>query len=91
VTKAYGLTDEGMDFFRYPDVADPRAYLAEYHARMNSMPLDADARMRVVEEGVRAFELNIDLTDELAADFGITGPGEEEADRILRELAAEHP
>ena len=89
--KAYGLTDDGVAFYKFDDIADPRAYLGEYHARMNSMPLDAATRAAVVEEGNKAFSLQIDFTDELAADLGITGPGEEEAERVLSELAADHP
>lgn len=91
MAKAYGLTGEGMEFYRFPGIPDPRAYLGEYHARMNSMPIDDATKALVVEEGNVAFSLQIDLTDELAADLGITGPGEEEAERVLNELAAEHP
>lgn len=89
--KAYGLTGPGTDFYRFPDVADPRGYLAAYHERLNSMPLDEETRRLVIEEGSRAFGLTIDLSDELAAEFGITGPSEEEADALLRKLAEEHP
>lgn len=89
--KTYGLDEEGMDFYRFPRIPDPKAYLGEYHARMNSMPLGEEHKQKVVDEGSLAFQLQIDLTDELAAEFGITGPSEEEADRLLRSLAAEHP
>jgi heme oxygenase len=91
VRKAYGLEDQGMDFVRYPDVADPRAYLGEYHARMNSMPLDEAGVTAVVDEANRAWALQISFTDELAIDFGIVGPGEEETEKFLQELAADHP
>lgn len=89
--RAYGLENEGTAFYRYDGIPDPRAYLGEYHARMNSMPLGEAERGRIVEEGNRAFQLQIDLVDELAADFGLVGPGEEETERILQELTAEHP
>lgn len=88
--RAYGLTDEGTAFYRYP-VGDSRAYLRSYHERMNSMPLDEDQRNSVIEEGSRAFQHQIDFVDELASDLGITGPSEEEAERILAELAEQHP
>lgn len=91
MTRAYGLEHEGMEFYRFADIADPRAYLGDYHARMDSMPIDGRTKARVVEEGNRAFALQIELTDELASDLGITGPGAEEAERVLSELAAEHP
>ena len=88
--RAYGFTDQGMEFARYPKVADPRAYLGEYHTRMNSMPLDDAAKQQVVDEANRAWQYQIDFTDELAADFGITAT-EEEAEQLMAELAAEHP
>jgi heme oxygenase (biliverdin-producing, ferredoxin) len=89
--KAYGLTGDGVAFYKFDGIADPRAYLGSYHERMNSMPLDDATRALVVEEGNRAFSLQIDFTDELAADLGIADPGAEEAERVLGELAAEHP
>lgn len=88
--KAYEFTDEGLEFCRYDKIVDPRAYLGEYHGRMNSMPLDAAGKQKVVDEANRAWQLQIDFTDELASDFGITAT-EEEAERLMAELAAEHP
>lgn len=88
--RAYGLTDEGTAFYRYP-VEDPRAFLASYHQKMNSMPIDDAMYELVVVEGSRAFGHQIDFVDELGRDFGITGPGEEETERIIAELSAEHP
>jgi heme oxygenase len=88
--KAYGVEEQGMEFYRYDKVSDPRAYLGEYHARMNSMPLDAAGKKRVVDEANGAWQLQIDFTDELAASFEIPGLSEEEIERFLSELAAEH-
>jgi heme oxygenase len=88
--RAYGFEDQGTAFARYDKIADPRAYLGEYHARMNSMPLDDAAKQNVVDEANRAWQHQIDFTDELASDFGITAT-EEEAEQLMAELAAEHP
>jgi heme oxygenase len=88
--KAYGFDERGMEFARYPKVSDPRAYLGEYHARMNAMPLDEAAIQRIVDEANRAWQHQIDFTDELADDFGITAT-EEEAEQLMAQLAAEHP
>jgi heme oxygenase len=89
--RAYGLTGEGTEFYRYDDIPDARAYVREYHERMNSMPLDGATADAVVDEANRAWRLQIDLTDELASDLGIAGPDEEETERVLQELAAHHP
>lgn len=87
VTKPFGVTDEGLDFYRYPKVEDPKAYLGQYHARLNSIPIDDAEKDKVAAEGVRAFELNIGLTDELAEDFGIGSVSEKETDEVLKGFA----
>lgn len=90
--KAYGLTsDDGMRFYVYDKIPDPRAYLAEYHARMNSMPLDREQMKAVIDEGSKAFQLQIDFVDELGAQFGIGEISAQETEEILERLTAEHP
>ena len=74
VTSAYDTGENGLEFHRYPDIADGKEYLAGYHTRLDSMPLDAAAIQRVAEEGGIAFKLNIGLTEELAHDFDIKAP-----------------
>lgn len=64
---------DGLDFFRY-DVGEVGPFFADYHQRLNSMPLDLETKQQVVDEGDAAFQLNMDLTDELANDFGIEAP-----------------
>jgi heme oxygenase len=91
VSNPYGVTDEGLAFYQFPDVDDPKSYLGAYHARMNSIPLNDQEKDRVADEGVKAFELNIGLTDELASDFGIATSSKEEADKLVEKLSAEHP
>lgn len=74
VSSAYDTGEDGLEFHRYPDIADGKAYLAGYHKRLDSMPLDESAIQRVADEGGIAFRLNIGLTEELAADFDIKPP-----------------
>jgi heme oxygenase len=66
--------DDGLDFYRFPDIPDVKAFFADYHARMSSLPLDESSRQQVIDEGNRAFQLNMDITDEVAADYGIEAP-----------------
>lgn len=90
--KAYGLTtDDGLRFYLFEHIADPREYLGKYHARMNALPLDDTTKRAVVDEGNRAFQMQIDLVDELGAEFGIGTIDADETERILSDLAAEHP
>jgi heme oxygenase len=91
VTKSFGDSKEGLAFYEFPEVPDPKAYLGTYHARMNSIALDDESKDRVAQEGIRAFQLNINLTDELASEFGIAAPSEEETDKILGDARADHP
>lgn len=88
--KAYG-EDAARDFYAFPAIAEPKAYLREYHVKMNTLPLDDAQKAEVVDEGNRAFALQIDLTTELADDFGIGDPDAAETDEIMDKLAAEHP
>jgi heme oxygenase len=77
VSSAYDLDPEGttgLAFHRYPEVEDPKAFLRAYHQRMDSMPLEATDIERIAAEGGAAFQLNIDLTGELADDFDIKPP-----------------
>lgn len=91
VQNPYGEGERGIAFYTFAEIADSKAYLGAYHARMNSIPLDDEGKDRVADEGVQAFQLNIGLTDELASDFGIAAGSEEEADKLVDELSAEHP
>lgn len=90
LSKAYG-PDVPVAFYDFPDIAEPKEYLGGYHARMNAMKLSDDDVARVVAEGERAFQLQIDLTDELAREFGIGDVSEAETDELMDDLKAQHP
>jgi len=89
LAKAYG-PNVAVEFYSYPDIAEPKEYLRGYHARMNAMTLGDDGVARVVAEGSVAFQLQIDLTDELAAEFGIGAASEAETDQLMDDLKAQH-
>lgn len=88
--KAYG-EDAARDFYAFPDIADPKGYLRQYHGKMNTLPLTDAQKAEIVDEGNRAFALQKELTEELAADFGIGATSEDETNRLMEDLAAEHP
>jgi heme oxygenase len=90
VTKAYG-PDAARAFYAFPDIAEPKAYLGEYHQKMNSLTLDDEQRAAVVDEGNRAFALQIALTEELAGVFGIGTATAHETEALLDDLKAQHP
>lgn len=64
--KSMGLKgSEGLSFFAFPGVSSPNLFKQLYRSRMNSVELTEEERNGVLEEAVRAFELNIQVFDDL--------------------------
>jgi heme oxygenase len=66
--------DRGLSFTDYSAVGEVRPFFATFHARLDALPLDADAKARAVAEADAAFRHNIAFTDELARAFDIAAP-----------------
>ncbi|CAJ1053526.1 heme oxygenase-like [Xyrichtys novacula] len=64
--KSLGLkSSEGLSFFVFPGVTSPNLFKQLYRSRMNSVELTEEGKNGVLEEAVRAFELNIQVFDDL--------------------------
>ncbi|KAK2833864.1 hypothetical protein Q5P01_017753 [Channa striata] len=64
--KSLGLSSkEGLLFFSFPGVSSPNRFKQLYRSRMNSVELTEGQRAAVLEEAVSAFELNIQVFDDL--------------------------
>ncbi|TSK62631.1 Heme oxygenase [Bagarius yarrelli] len=64
--KSLGLKNgEGLAFFSFPGVSSPNLFKQLYRSRMNSIELTEKQREGLLEEAVRAFELNIQVFEEL--------------------------
>ncbi|KAL1005787.1 hypothetical protein UPYG_G00064000 [Umbra pygmaea] len=64
--KSLGLkSGEGLLFFSFPGVSSPNLFKQLYRSRMNSIELNKEEKRGVLEEAVRAFELNIQVFDDL--------------------------
>jgi len=63
--------DRGLAFTDYSAVGEIRPFFADFHARLDALPISDDDKARVVAEADVGFRLNIALTDELADDFAI--------------------
>uniref|UniRef100_A0AAY5JZ52 heme oxygenase (biliverdin-producing) n=1 Tax=Esox lucius TaxID=8010 RepID=A0AAY5JZ52_ESOLU len=64
--KSLGLkSGEGLLFFSFPGVSSPNRFKQLYRSRMNSIELNHEDRKGVLDEAVRAFELNIQVFDDL--------------------------
>ncbi|XP_036385446.1 heme oxygenase-like [Megalops cyprinoides] len=75
--KSLGLASgEGLSFFSFPGVTSPNRFKQLYRSRMNSIELTKEEREGVLEEAVRAFELNIEVFDELQKILSVTEEGD---------------
>ncbi|XP_041641353.1 heme oxygenase-like [Cheilinus undulatus] len=64
--KSLGLkSSDGLSFFAFPGVSSPNLFKQLYRSRMNSVELTEEERNGVLEEAIRAFELNIQVFDDL--------------------------
>lgn len=60
--KSMGLkSSEGLSFFAFPGVSSANLFKQLYRSRMNSVELTEEERNGVLEEAVRAFDLNIEV------------------------------
>ncbi|XP_068435228.1 heme oxygenase 1a [Clinocottus analis] len=71
--KSLGLSGrEGLSFFSFPGVTSPNRFKQLYRARMNAIELTAEEREAVLQEAVTAFELNIQVFDDLQKMLSVT-------------------
>lgn len=71
--KSLGLSSkEGLSFFSFPGVSSANRFKQLYRSRMNSVELTEEERAAVLEEAVEAFELNIQVFDDLQKMLSIT-------------------
>ncbi|KAM4584186.1 heme oxygenase [Odontesthes bonariensis] len=71
--KSMGLKGgEGLSFFAFPGVSSPNLFKQLYRSRMNSVELTEEERTGVLEEAVRAFELNIQVFEDLQKMLSVT-------------------
>ncbi|XP_060945601.1 heme oxygenase 1a [Limanda limanda] len=71
--KSLGLSGkEGLSFFSFPGVSSPNRFKQLYRSRMNSIELKEEERREVLEEAVAAFELNIQVFDDLQKMLSVT-------------------
>ncbi|WP_067177747.1 biliverdin-producing heme oxygenase [Microtetraspora niveoalba] len=69
----YGLSDgAGLAFYDFTEIEDNRAFISDYHARMNAVPVAAHDIEPLVEEGNHAFRGNAAITVELGEEFGVS-------------------
>ncbi|XP_023136464.2 heme oxygenase 1a [Amphiprion ocellaris] len=87
--KSLGLSGkEGLSFFLFPGVSSPNRFKQLYRSRMNSIELTEQQREAVLEEAVSAFELNIQVFDDLQKMLSVTT---ETADQLPTSSSSSFP
>ncbi|XP_072225754.1 heme oxygenase 1a [Leuresthes tenuis] len=78
--KSLGLNSkEGLSFFSFPGVTSPNRFKQLYRSRMNSIELTEREKAAVLEEAVSAFELNIQVFDDLQKMLSVTAEGADQS------------
>ena len=63
--RRFGFETNGVGFYVFDDIADPRAFKDVYREQLDAVPWDDDERERVVNEVLRAYQFNTDLFQDL--------------------------
>lgn len=69
LTRAYDLDGRGVAFYDFPEIEKLKLYKDEYRASLDSLPLDAEEKLRLLDEVKVAFNLNQALFEELTAEL----------------------
>lgn len=67
VARSLRLPDEALGFYAFPDIADPDRFKGDYRRAIDRAGRVIGDAGAVVEEAARAFRLNIDLSEAVAA------------------------
>lgn len=68
MARQFGFETNGIGFYIFADIADPRAFKDIYREQLDAAPWDAEERERVIDEVLRAYQFNTDVFVDLAAD-----------------------
>jgi heme oxygenase len=67
MARRFGFETNGIGFYLFDDIADPRAFKDVYREQLDAAPWDADEQEQVIDEVLRAYRYNTELFDDLAA------------------------
>lgn len=65
MARRFGFETNGIGFYIFDEIADPKAFKEVYRAQLDAVPWDADEKERVIEEVLVAYRFNNDLFEEL--------------------------
>ncbi|KAA9108407.1 heme oxygenase (biliverdin-producing) [Microbacterium rhizomatis] len=66
MARQFGFETNGIGFYLFADIADPKAFKEYYREQLDAAPWDAAEQERVIDEVLVAYQFNTDLFIDLA-------------------------
>ena len=66
MARRFGFGTNGIGFYLFDDIADPKAFKDVYREQLDAAPWDAAEQARVIDEVLLAYRFNTELFDDLA-------------------------
>ena len=67
MARRFGFETNGIGFYLFADIADPKAFKDVYRDQLDAAPWDAAEQERVIDEVLLAYRFNTELFEDLAA------------------------
>ena len=67
MARRFGFETNGIGFYIFDDIADPKAFKEVYREQLDAAPWDAAEQQRVIDEVLLAYRMNTEVFDDLAA------------------------
>ena len=67
MARRFGFETNGIGFYLFDDIADPKAFKEVYREQLDAAPWDAAEQERVIDEVLLAYRFNTELFEDLAA------------------------
>ena len=64
--RRFGFDTNGIGFYIFADIADPKAFKDVYREQLDAAPWDDDEKERVIDEVLLAYRFNTELFEDLA-------------------------
>ncbi len=66
MSRQFGFETNGIGFYVFDDIADPRAFKDVYREQLDAAPWDEGEKHRVIDEVLLAYRFNTELFEDLA-------------------------
>ncbi len=66
MARRFGFDTNGIGFYLFAEIADPKAFKDVYRQQLDEAPWDAEEKERVIDEVLVAYRFNTELFEDLA-------------------------